>query len=199
MASEIPTERLLAQLQKLTARLSEIVARDFLPLSQEQLNWKEMPSQWSIAECIEHLNKIATTHFDTIAQTIKNTPYKKSNIRFEQNWLGKRLIARVQLNSNNYISKPRQSSTQYAPTATPYNTKSVELLLVHFNQILDFIKSSKSIDIQNTKIPVAFLGLVKLPLGDILQMIVYHFERHIVQAQRMLYSDGFPENQVVRG
>lgn len=191
MASEIPTERLLLQLQKLTSRLSEIVARDFLPLSEEQLNWKEEAHEWSIGECLSHLNSISKTHLEEISKAISQSPYRSPNTYFEQNWLGKRLVARVRLNQNNQIKKPRQSPSQYAPVF--HATNIVQTFLDNQKQILQFLKSAQQIDIQKTKIPIAFGGLIKIPLGDVLQMIVYHHERHLVQAQRVRYTDGFPE------
>ena len=42
------------------------------------------------------------------------------------------------------------------------------------------------IDLGKIKIPISIAPFVKIKLGDTLRFIVYHNERHIVQAQNIL-------------
>src|SRR5262245_66659894 len=52
------TERTMNQLSEVIADAEQVnstVASAFGGLSSEQINWKPSPSEWSIAQCLEHL------------------------------------------------------------------------------------------------------------------------------------------------
>ena len=198
MAKTVATKALLKQLEKLTKRLSEIVARDFPILSEEQLNWKERPERWSIAECFLHLNYVAAAYFPATLKAIAHAKSKHSTAipNFQRGWLGRRIIGGVRIKLDNQIAKAVETSSKYDPSQQNASSINSQEMLKQFlafqDSLLQMIQDSKSINLQKTRIPVAFLGLLRISLGDMLQILVYHTERHVVQAQRILYHDNFP-------
>lgn len=197
MSNRITTTVLLKQLEKLTQRLSEIVTRDFPSLSEEQFNWREHEEKWSIAECILHLNYYADFHFPATQRAIKKAKSKPTTA-FKSGWLGQYYIDTVQLEPNNFPKKVGISSIKLTPPALSESQingqKELKRFLEYQRALLQMLQDAQNINIQSTKVGVAFFGLVRIRLGDMLQMLVYHTERHIVQAQRLLYHDYFPGN-----
>ena len=64
-----------------------------------------------------------------------------------------------------------------------------ESILIFIEQqklLLQILETSEKIDLGKIKIPISIAPFVKIKLGDTLRFIVYHNERHIVQAQNIL-------------
>ena len=64
-----------------------------------------------------------------------------------------------------------------------------ESILIFIEQqklLLQILENSEKIDLGKIKIPISIAPFVKIKLGDTLRFIVYHNERHIVQAQNIL-------------
>ena len=99
---------------------------------------------------------------------------------------------------DNNIKKHSDSPNKFNPILQSHSHISGKELIKKFLQnqdsILEFLDKAKAINIQSTYVPTAFYGLLRIRLGDMLKIIVYHIERHIVQAQRLLYNDNFPAN-----
>ena len=53
------------------ASVNQQVEHHFLNLSPVQLNWKQEPSKWSIAQCIDHLIVSNSTYFPIFDQVIQ--------------------------------------------------------------------------------------------------------------------------------
>ena len=200
MPKTVPTKELLFELNRLNLRLSEIVARDFPNLSSDQLNWREQADEWSIAECLMHLNYVADYYFPATLKAIKNAKKRKSSPQeqFTRGWLGHYYASKFRLNWDNQMKGNIESPSKYDPKSTSSSTVDGKKIIADFlerQQTLQLaLQDAKGINIQKTRVYTLFGGLVSIRLGDMLKILIYHTERHIVQAQRILYHDYFPGN-----
>jgi hypothetical protein len=200
MPKTVQTKALLAELNRLNQRLSEIVARDFTNLNSDQLNWREQEDKWSIAECVMHLNYVADYYFPSTLKAIKTAKSKKSKAQetFTRGWLGHRYASKFRLTLDNQIKGKIESPSKYDPRSTSSSTldgkKIIEEFLEKQQTIHLMLQDSTVINIQKIRIYAALWGLVSIQLGDMLKILIYHTERHTVQAQRILYHDHFPGN-----
>ncbi|WMX12223.1 MULTISPECIES: DinB family protein [unclassified Aureispira] len=200
MPKTVQTITLLRELERLNQRLSEIVARDFANLSSEQLNWREHEEKWSIAECLLHLNYVADYYFPATLKAIKNSKSKKSKpqAKFTRGWLGHYYASKFRLNLDNQMKSKIESPSKYNPrsiSSSQLEGKAiVQEFLANQDTLYSMLQDARLINLQKTRVYAAFLGLVSIQLGDMLKILVYHTERHIVQAQRILYHDYFPGN-----
>lgn len=200
MPKTIQTKKLLHELNRLNQRLSEIVARDFSNLSPEQFNWREQADKWSIAECLMHLNYVSDYYFPATLKAIKNAKAKKSKPQenFTRGCLGHRYASKFRLSLDNQIKSKIDSPVKYDPRSISSSALDGKIVVSDFlerQQTLHLIlQDSKSINIQKTRVYAAFFGFISIQLGDMLKILIYHIERHIVQAQRILYHDYFPGN-----
>lgn len=199
MATSVVSGNLLSKLERLTLRLSEIAQHDFIDLSNEQLNWRAAPHQWSILECLLHLNYFNKYYHTMLKTRIVRTQHNQPTPYFSSSWLGKHYLQKYQLPLDSHLKKLWESPQQYAPseTAQHSNLDASEILDTfkqQQQQLLQFIQDARLVNLQYTKIPAFWWGLIQLSLGDMLQILVHHNERHVVQAQCVLYHDHFPGN-----
>lgn len=188
------------ELERLSLRLSEIVRRDFMPLDSQQLNWRPAAHKWSILECIQHLNYFAAYYFPALERCLKRGAHTQPLSTFTSNWLGVYYLQKYRMPDSNQLHKTLETPRQYQPleAATEQSSFAPQTVLSafedHQQQLLDFLRQAQTVNLQQIKVPAFWLGWVKLRLGDLLQILIYHNERHIVQAQRVLYHDQFPGN-----
>jgi hypothetical protein len=200
MPKTVPTKELLFELNRLNQRLSEIVARDFSNLSSDQLNWREHADKWSIAECLMHLNYVADYYFPATLKAITTAKIKNSKPQdqFTRGWLGHRYASKFRLNLDNQIKSKIESPSKYDPRRTSPSTLDGKKIIADFlerQQTLQVVlEDALAINLQKTRVYAALWGLVSIQLGDMLKILIYHTERHTVQAQRILYHDYFPGN-----
>lgn len=198
MPKTVPTKELLFELTRLNQRLSEIIGRDFPNLSAEQLNWREEADKWSIAECLMHLNYVADYYFPSTLKAIKKAKKSKAQEQFTRGWLGHRYVSKLRLNLDNKIKNKIESPSKYDPRSSSSSTLDGKKVIAEFlekQEILQLmLEDSKTINIQKARVYAILWGLVSIQLGDMLKILIYHTERHTVQAQRILYHDYFPGN-----
>lgn len=197
MPRTVESQVLLQDLEQLSERLSVIALGDFQPLSVQQLNWREAPHKWSILECIAHLNYVADFYFPPIFKAIKYAKIKGSSPQksFTRSWLGHYYVSKMRLRRNNQVKKAIETSQKYTPVLNVNKQLSKKEIFDNFvaNQktLMHILAQAKSINIEKTRVYAFFFNLVSVRFGDMLKILVYHNERHIVQAQRVLYHDQF--------
>ncbi|MCH2042887.1 MAG: DinB family protein [Saprospiraceae bacterium] len=192
---------LLDDLERLTDRLSQVAKDYFGDLNEEQLNWRPQLNGWSIAECLEHLNRISATYLVRTEQYIQKsiTKRKLSKKYFESNWLTNSIINKITLGDDNRPRTYMRALKQYDPAYKSKNEASsllpgqnvLEQFLSSQKQLLELLKLSEQVNLK-VKIPTHYF--FKLPLGDVLRFLVRHTERHIVQAQRVRNEEAFPSS-----
>lgn len=90
-------------LMEVNALISEIktltilIKKEFVPLSEEQLNLKPTPDTWSIAQVLDHLIVTNTSYFPVIANVAKNENHLPwySGIKIVPLFFGKILLKAV--------------------------------------------------------------------------------------------------------
>ena len=179
MAVGLRNEAFLADL---TARIHdqcEQVETLFLPLSERQLNWQPSPKEWSILQCVDHLNKTNRFYMGRIKRALQAArptsggpdDYKPSF------WAG--VYIRFAFNPRLSFPSPRQSvpeSTLNLDTLTDY--------LAFQDNLLSLMKGVRNVSLTMTRTPL-FKGIT-YNLGDYLKVLIYHDGLHMGQARRVL-------------
>ncbi len=194
---EVNSNELLDQLEHLLGRLTEIVEREFLPLSEQQLNWKPSPKRWSIAECLQHLNIISNAYSPLFMQQIELGVQKgyKARPKFRFKFMGNYAVRSVQLQEDNRLRNKIKSPKAYNPESSSSLLNAKEVLsnyLEYQEEMLGFVAASRAVDLSRVRIPIAIFKIIKFRLGDMLRFVIYHNERHIVQAQKVRTEAQFP-------
>jgi len=196
---EYRCDDLIESLGRLTLRLQYVVRENFSHLTEQQLNWKPREDRWSIAENLQHLNVILDFYLPEIAKRIQKgiaagyEPKKK----FKSSWMGEYMVRSVQLDDTNQLRQKMRSPKAYRPSDAVQNSEidghaQIADFVKKQDETLELLKAAKEVSLKKVKIPIAIAQWMKLKLGDMLRFIIYHNERHVVQAQRVHYIESFP-------
>lgn len=171
-------------LQDLLERTQEIKikAERFKTLPLETLNWKKSPESWSVLECLEHLNRYGDYYIPEIEKRIIASPHRPTE-KFQSGWLGnyfaETMLPKAKLNRI-------KTFKSMDPIGSNLNVSVVITFLDQQQAILNLLEKSKEVDLNKTKTGISISKWIKLRLGDTFRVVIYHNQRHLAQAERVL-------------
>ncbi|SHJ35210.1 DinB superfamily protein [Hymenobacter daecheongensis DSM 21074] len=160
--------------------LHTTVSTDFAPLEAALLNVKPSPTSWSILECLEHLNRYARYYLPQLAKALAQ-PAGPAPTDFSHSWLGRKSIEAVRPENQ----KKQKTLARMNPNQSQLSPATIAEFLAHQQQLLALLAQAKTTDLSRKAIPVEFFRLLKLSIGDALEFVVAHQERHVLQAERV--------------
>ncbi len=147
-----------------------------------ELNWKPDEITWSILECIEHLNLYGDFYLPKIEQaidkskTVSETDYKPGLLG---DYFAKSMLPKEKLNKMKTFKSKN-------PKGRELNQSILDRFLSQQEQTLHILNNAQNLSLNKIKVPTTLGKLVKLKLGDTLRVVIYHNQRHIVQAEKIL-------------
>ncbi len=183
MKKTYKTTDLLRQLNTDVEKLIEIAGEDLATLSGRELNWKPWPEQWSVAECLEHLNIYSRYYNPAMKEAIaEGKKYGSEVDTFKSGWLGNYSVQSV-LPDN---LKKQKTLKRLDPKSSKLDRTVVDDFLKYQEDLKEVLKASQSVNLNKIKIRVDVARFFKIKLGDCLRFVVAHEQRHIKQAQEVL-------------
>ncbi len=158
-------------------------AEELRQLDFEKLNWKESPESWSVLECIEHLNLYGDFYLPEIERRISTSKYARPTQLFKSGMLG------------NYFAlsmlpkeKPNKMKTfkDKNPSGSKLGLATIDRFIEQQIKLLELLNKAKQVDLSKTKTAISISKLIKLRLGDTFRVVIYHNQRHLVQADNAL-------------
>lgn len=191
---QMTSSELISQLILVTNDNRRYVEKKLSFLSANQLNWQKSTDSWSVKQTLIHLNEYARFYHTEFVKRIEQTRFKEPIPQFVSSPLGKSAWKSMKLGNANNVKRRFHSPKQYNPLVnnqlneddTVVNFLKNQLELVH---ILD---SAKQVNLRKVKIPISISKIIRLRLGDALQFVIYHNERHIQQIKNTISQPGFP-------
>ena len=175
------SEALLNELLELTTKNLN-AAQEFRNLSTEKLSYKSNKETWSILECIEHLNCYGTYYIPAIKSKMQASNHNKTNI-FKTGLLGNYFAKSMQPKEKLNTMKTIKSTN---PIYWKTDVKVLDKFIFQQEQLIDLLNQAKHKNLNKIKIPNSILKLVKLNLGDTFRIVIYHNQRHVIQAKNVL-------------
>ncbi len=156
--------------------------QSFVDLNKEVLNYKASPEKWSVLECIEHLNRYGDFYIPEIKQQIQSSNYKHSD-HFKTgvlgNYFAKSMLPKEKLNKMKTF-KPMN------PIGSKLNKEVLSKFITQQQMLLDLLNKARSVNLTKTKTGISISKWIKLRLGDTFRVVIYHNQRHVVQAGNVL-------------
>lgn len=178
---ELTSAKLIQELLETTKQNLSVVEK-LMNQPIEKLNWKQNTESWSVLECIEHLNKYGDFYIPEITNKIKSSKHKSSEL-FKSNWLGRYFSKSVAYNENLNKMKTFKSMN---PINSKLDANTLKKFTDQQQQIIALLKASKTVNLDKTKTTISISKLIRLKLGDTFRVLIYHNERHIKQAEKVL-------------
>jgi hypothetical protein len=140
------------------------------------LNWKAQPEQWSVLECIEHLNKYARYYNHEIEKALAK---KRKPQKFKAGWLGNYFVESVTIGS-----KPVKTLSRLNPLNSQLDKGVLDEYLMHQRHLLQLLQKAKHNDLNARAVKVELMKWIRIKTGDALRFVITHQERHLAQALR---------------
>ncbi|WP_276373473.1 DinB family protein [Chryseolinea sp. H1M3-3] len=169
--------------------------KQFESLSLEQLRFKA-ESQWSILECLEHLNLYGDFYLVEIEKQILASPYKAGSTKFKSGLIGNYFANLMEVKDGKI--KKMKSPKDKNPSNTTLTTTTISRFLKQQERLVDLLNKCRAIDLTKTKTSISLTSFIKLRLGDTLRFYTYHIERHVLQAERVLNNVSVFEHEKVK-
>lgn len=179
------SNELLADLKWKTEELIEIAEKNFSGLSQEALNQRPAPEKWSIAECLEHLNRYAEYYHDMADRKMKASDHI-AKPKFRSGIIGNYFSNIMQVKNGKL--KKMHSPKDKNPIHSEIPEGIVDRFLVHQRVLLKLLDRARTANLSKVRIPITIAPWLKLKLGDTFRFSVNHNERHVQQALNVLGS-----------
>jgi hypothetical protein len=179
--SHLLIEDLLNKTEKSTASVKRL-----RELSIAQLNYKKTPTEWSVLECIEHLNLYGDFYLVEIENRILAQKNKPGSTVFKSGLIGNYFANLMQVKDGKV--KKMKSPKDKNPCNSVLNPTTLDRFQKQQKRLKSLLIQAQNIDLTKTKTAISLTPLIKLRLGDTFRFFIYHIERHVLQAERVNYS-----------
>jgi hypothetical protein len=160
------------------------------PLSEVQWGWSPAPRQWSIAQCIDHINTVNGLVVPRIEAAIEQAAEQglRASGPFRYPLFDRLFV---------FALEPRAPVKQQAPGIyRPKSDGSKEEIRERFldlqNRLTTAARRSQGMDLVRVKIPSPVSPLLRFSLGTWLDAMMAHEQNHFEQAHRVRKQPGFP-------
>ncbi|MFK7755416.1 MAG: DinB family protein [Flavobacteriales bacterium] len=171
------SEQLILELVELT-RKNLNSAEKLMNKSLSELNQKPSNERWSALECVEHLNKYGRFYMPEIEMRISESTHSVEE-RFKSNWLGNYF-------SNFMKYKEKLNTMKTFPSMNPAGSQLTKAPISTFisqqQTTLELLDKARTVSLTRTKTSITISKWIKLRLGDTFRVVIYHNERHLIQA-----------------
>lgn len=174
---------LIHDLKNRTSLVTE-QANALLSHPDEVLLQRAAPNKWNALECIEHLNLYGDYYLPEIERRILAAPRAPQADNFKSSWLGNKFAVSMlpaekgkKLNSMNTFKDKN-------PHGRSLTLNSLHRFLKQQEHLMKLLDMALEIDLTKTKTSITISKLIKLRLGDTIRVVIYHNERHLIQAQK---------------
>jgi hypothetical protein len=177
--------RLVSELDAADQR-AEDIARALRP---EQLNWQPRPGAWSVGQCLQHLYFTNQVYLPAIAAALKER-HQAVVDEIRLGWFSRWFI-------RNYIAPNPEGTRAQAPKKiAPAEEVEADILAVFLrsNQSArELVRRASEYDVNALRFKNPFIPLLHFTVGAGLEIISKHQSRHLLQAEGVRRSAGFPQ------
>jgi hypothetical protein len=156
-------------------------------LGDDALLWRPGPDRWGIADCLEHLIATGEAYHGTIRHAMAEARAGAGGTRVYR----PRLFGRLFL----WVSSPRgrlRVKTMGPFVPPPASLDAFERFEGVQEDLLRLLDEAEGYDLQQVRVQSPASRFIRLTLGEVLELLVSHVERHLAQARRVRDADGFP-------
>ncbi len=162
-----------------------VTGEKFKQLTANQLNFKAAAERWSILECLEHLNLYGDFYLIEIEKQILKAPISKTTTVFKSGILGNYFAESMQPKPNGEISNKMKTFKDKDPANSNLSITVIDRFLKQQRQLLTLLEQAAAVDLTKVKTNIT-IKFIRLRLGDTLRFVIYHNNRHLLQANSIL-------------
>jgi hypothetical protein len=165
--------------------------KNFVPLTQEQLNWKIDNNKWSILQCIEHINK-TNGAYRKIFQDLIDIGYHPglwTRINPLTAFTGRKILQFVEETPTRKLPAP----ANLLPSSSMLDASVLRTFCQETSTLIKILDQLKPMNTRQMKIASPLSFLVTLRVSDAIKLLQQHTKRHINQAYNVKLHRLFPK------
>ncbi|TGE15666.1 DinB family protein [Hymenobacter elongatus] len=175
---------LLRQLTDQVQELHATVDTQLRPLDTARLNYKTSTASWSILECLEHLNRYSRYYNEELAKALPSQEQSCNPHEVGFTWLGRKSYDIVRPDNG----KQHKTINHMNPAGSQLGPEVLHEFLRHQQHLLALLTAATGTNLNRKAVRVEFFRLLKLRVGEALQFVVAHEQRHVQQALRVVQA-----------
>jgi hypothetical protein len=169
------------------------VENELLAKDASVLNFKPTAEQWSVLECLEHLNRYSRYYNHHLEVAFNKATNSKA---FRPGWLGGYFTRSVAPEN----AKPMKTRPHLNPVGSKLDKGVALEFLEHQRQLLQLLSKARKANLNKRAIRVEVMPIIRIKTGDALSFLIAHQDRHLQQADRMLRTaepaTGYPQKSL---
>jgi hypothetical protein len=172
---------LLERLEIELRELLEIVRTRIAEKPLDALQVRREMGAWNALESIAHLNIFLEMYMPRIERAIHLSKARRwaPGTDVSYTWVGRR----VNKSANLADFKPRKAVKRYDFFNKFLGKETVKTFIINSERLLRNIQAAREVDLNKAKIDWGPSGFFKLTLGNTLEWLVLHGQRHVLQAK----------------
>ncbi|GAB2564181.1 DinB family protein [Spirosoma aerophilum] len=171
----------LASLDAQVAHHTQEALEHFQNLDEGLLCRPSSTGGWSIVQCLAHLNSYGDYYFPYLQQGLERPASTTSSDPYTGSWLGTYLIRMMDPDRSRIKFK---AFNRHQPTEIVHAPSVVAAFIDQQAILQGLLKRAQQADVNTLRIPLSIAPFVRLSAGDILEFLVVHTKRHLLQAKR---------------
>jgi hypothetical protein len=173
-----------ALLADLTQRTQTVMTQTetLLALSEEALTQRAEPHKWNALECIEHLNLYGDFYLKEIEQKILAAPRKPQAHNFKTGWLGNKFALSLLPAKEGKKLNSMKTFKDKNTLGKNLTRQTLQRFLKQQERMLELLRQAEQVDVNKVRTGITISKWLTLKLGDTFRVVVYHNQRHLVQA-----------------
>jgi hypothetical protein len=158
-------------------------------LSQAQLDWQHAPRSWSVGQCLEHL-VITHERYQPEVPRLLAAARARGAPPVYQPW-GTTFFGRFLLKGVTPGSRPVRTGKVFTP-AVRARPAVLDVFERQLDELERWMEAADGLDLTRIRLSSPMLKLIRYNMGEALEIVVVHAERHLQQADRVKQQAGFP-------
>lgn len=177
---KIKRDALIRELRDLTAE-AKANTLTFRALPIKQLNSKPTDTSWSVLECIEHLNRYGNFYLPELEARITGAQASQHPY-FKEGVLGRYFVNMIRATNTKKYKTVKEMDT----TGSDLSLATIDQFIKQLDWLDTLLERAENVHLTRVKTAISLTTWIKLRLGDTLRFLVYHNERHMLQAKKVL-------------
>lgn len=178
-----PNKLIEELIEKTKDNLNQIDVFDQLPI--EKLNYRASQKEWSILECLAHLNIYGDYYIPEIETRMSQSSHQSNNT-FKTGLLGNYFVKLIQ--PKEQLNKMKTMDA-FNPIGSKLDKTIIQKFRIQQIKMLSLLDKAKNLNLTKIKTGISISKFIKLRLGDTLRFVVLHNQRHIIQANNILFLE----------
>ena len=145
---------------------------------------KPTADRWNAAECLEHLNRYGDFYLPLLEEATAADHQTGGLESYRTGLLGGPFAKSMKLNEQGTVGRTMRSPKGWNPQGEPVRDNVLLEFLDQQERYLGVIEAAREVDIRTQRVPLSVFKSIKISVGDMLQVLVYHNQRHMAQAMR---------------